>query len=76
MYPVRSGVGCVISVQKKVKKDNQTEFIVYNAIQPMKINNIPLPSLGMVRIGICVIEPFRPSILPARSYIVARSVYM
>ena len=26
-----------------------------------------LPSLGMVRIGICVIEPLRPSTRPARS---------
>lgn len=26
-----------------------------------------LPSLGMVKIGICVMEPLRPSTLPARS---------
>ena len=37
---------------------------------------ISIPSLGMVRIGICVIEPLRPWTRPARSYIVDKSVYM
>lgn len=35
-----------------------------------------IPSLGIVRIGICVIEPLRPSTRPARSYMVDKSVYI
>jgi hypothetical protein len=33
------------------------------------------PSLGIVRMGTWVIEPFLPSTRPARSYSVERSVY-
>lgn len=46
IYPVRSGIGCVIS------------------------------SLGIVKIGNYVIDPFLPSTLPALSYIVDKSVYI
>ncbi len=35
-----------------------------------------IPSLGMVRMGICVMDPLRPSTRPARSYIVDKSVYI
>ena len=35
-----------------------------------------IPSLGIVKIGIWVIDPLRPSTRPARSYIVDKSVYM
>ena len=35
-----------------------------------------IPSLGIVRMGIWVIDPLRPSTRPARSYIVDKSVYM
>ena len=38
--------------------------------------NAYIPSFGIVKIGICVMEPLRPSTLPALSYIVAKSVYM
>ena len=38
--------------------------------RPLETENLPeahIPSLGMVRIGICVMEPFLPSTRPARS---------
>ena len=35
-----------------------------------------IPSLGIVRMGIWVIDPLRPSTRPARSYMVDKSVYM
>ncbi len=35
-----------------------------------------IPSLGIVRMGIWVIDPLRPSTRPARSYIVDKSVYI
>ena len=46
MYPVRSGIGWVLS------------------------------SSGIVRMGIMVMDPGHPFRRPARSYMVARSVYM
>ncbi len=40
-------------------------------------NKMPIiPSLGIVRMGIWVIDPLRPSTRPARSYIVDKSVYI
>ena len=42
----------------------------------MQFANAVLPSLGNVKIGICVMEPFLPSIRPARSWIVASSEYL
>lgn len=42
-------------------------FVQEIKIQLFKNMKLFLPSLGMVRIGIWVMEPFLPSIRPARS---------
>ena len=54
IYPVRSGIGCVISVHV-----SHTEL--------GKQTKMHIPSFGMVRMGICVIDPLRPCTRPARS---------
>lgn len=47
MYPVKSGIGWVISILRS------------QALSKMIVDD-DIPSLGIVRIGICVIEPFLP----------------
>lgn len=53
----------------KYERQNLCTTLHYNI-------RVRVPSFGIVRMGICVMEPLRPSTRPARSYIVARSVYM
>ena len=68
IYPVRSGVGWVISGQIKKLKIELRNITWMHDMRPSTCNKKQaLPSFGIVKIGIWVIEPFRPSILPARS---------
>jgi ribosome maturation factor RimP len=45
-------------------------------VENIDYDRLEISSPGMDRMGIWVMDPFFPLILPARSYSIARSVYM
>ena len=67
IYPVKSGIGWVISKNSQKKECFRLEKNILTYRKFTKYcKSKTLPSLGIVRIGICVMEPFLPSTRPAR----------
>lgn len=55
------------SIKDQEMYDHYSKDVWYASLICNETKSSVIPSLGIVKIGICVMEPFRPSIRPARS---------